>query len=268
MRAISLLALALISACGKPPSPPASNASAPPAASPLDRAAAFATRSTADRHEGWLEIVDDLEALREASPRDAGVLRDLLVAYGQLLAYERATPLGSNLCLVASRRMGEFERLASPLSIGDHDLVWHLRAWVAFVMGMSPLAAEACSTVKDPGRADEIRRSLDALGQRSFHEGANFACGQLRIRPFLNRDACPSDDLLWPERCYVAAPREDPAPDRTAMIAVCRMEGRWSLWVFALNRRELVMPLGPERPEERVVRSHVVRLFSDAEGAR
>jgi hypothetical protein len=266
MRATSVLALLVLASCGKPetPSPDASAARV----SPLERAAGFGDKDAADRHEGWLAVVEDLEAERSAQPRSVAVLRDLLVAYGQLLAFERTTALGSNVCLVASRRMKELEELASPLGDADRDLVWHMRAWLAFVMGMPPLAAEACSTMKSSEAAAEIRSSLEALGQRTYEEGRNFACGPLRVRPFINRGASPAEDALWPERCYVAAPLDDAALHRTTMIAVCRMDGRWSMWLHALNRRELLLPLGEQRPDEKLVRSHVIRILRDTGGSR
>jgi hypothetical protein len=186
-----------------------------------------------------------------------------LLAYGQLLTFERGTPLGSNVCLVAAARLAEFEALSRPLEPADHELVWQLRAWLYFVMRMTPLAAEALSTMKSASEAAPLRSALESIQQRYFNEGNCVTVGSTVVRTFLNRGKCPDNEQMWPERCYVATPAAGGTLDRTVMVALCRSEGRYYLWLYALNRSALVMPYGTTAPDGKAVWQQVASLIGD-----
>lgn len=230
----------------------------------LERVKTVATQDAAARHDAWLEAVEKLEAAYQEDPTHLGILRDLLMAYGQLLTFERGTPLGSNVCLVAAARLGEFEALARPLEPADHELVWHLRAWLFFVMRMTPLAAEALSTMKSASDAAPLRGALESIQQRYFDEGKCVKLGPVIVRTFLNRGKCPDNEQMWLERCYVATPAEGGTLDRTVMVALCRSEGRYYLWLYALNRSALVLPYGKTAPDGKALWQQVASLVGDA----
>lgn len=228
----------------------------------LDPVKSVSTQETARRHDAWLAAVENLETARAEDPTHLGILRDLLLAYGQLLSFERGTPLGSNICLVAAARLAEFEASSKPLDPADHDLVWQLRAWLYLVMRMTPLAAEALSTMKSASDAAPLRRALEAMNQRYFDEGNCVTVGPAVVRTFLNRGKCPDNEQMWPERCYVATPAAGGTLDRAVMIALCRSEGRYYLWLYALNRSALVMPYGATAPDGKAVWQQVASLVT------
>jgi len=63
-------------------------------------------------YEGWRRIAVDLERAHEKHPQHLGILRDLVVAYTQLNAFEDDSLRGSNLCALVPQRIAQYGLLA------------------------------------------------------------------------------------------------------------------------------------------------------------
>jgi len=86
------------------------------------------------RHDALLGAAESLEACHDLVAAHLGILRDLLIVYGNLLAFEERTSLGSNIFLLAGAGADDFQRLAQPLDRDDARMIQGLRAWLFFVM--------------------------------------------------------------------------------------------------------------------------------------
>ena len=91
-------------------------------------------KSDAERHDALLETAERLEAAYESDREHLGILRDLTMTYARLLAFEGRTSPGSNLCVLGSRRLAEFETAARPSDSADLKWATKIRACLHFQM--------------------------------------------------------------------------------------------------------------------------------------
>ena len=125
---------------------------------------------TRTQHDAWLETAQRLEERLQEDADHLGVLRDLIVAYLQLLSFEASTPLGSNLCLLGGRRVSEFESRAAPLDPPDRQLVEEARGLIFYTMKLYPCAAELLRDSTSAANGKGLRPILEAFGQSRFTE--------------------------------------------------------------------------------------------------
>jgi hypothetical protein len=216
--------------------------------------------SPESRHDAWLEVAERLEECRDDAPAHLGILRDLLSAYGNLLAFESTTSLGSNLCLLASERAAEYERLASPPDASDARLLRLLRASLFLVMKNYPCATEQLASLDGP-EAATLRRMMEAVGQAQFAEVERFTIGPLEVRVCRTRGGPPDGKLLWSQLYLIICPPGGPVPHRTMCYTLSRNgEGgdlRYSLYFASLNRSSLVQLYGDTPPDYADLREQV-----------
>src|SRR5437660_9928 len=173
-------------------------------------------------HDAWLETAGRLEERLQQDPEHLGVLRDLIVAYLDLLSFEASSPLGSNLCLLTGRRISEFEARAAPLDPPDRQLVDQGRALLFQAMKLYPCVAEMLNDAKVGPQGDGLRRTLGALGQARFAELERDKAGPLTLRTFRTLGSSPDPGLLWEELHFVLSSREPFVPESTVAYVLVR----------------------------------------------
>jgi hypothetical protein len=218
-------------------------------------------------HDAWLQVAEQLEDRYRQDPEHLGVLRDLLTAYAQLLAFERNSGLGGNLCLLASRGLADFEARAAPLDAADQALCRHLRAWLLFVMRLYP-AAEQAAAACAPDQAQKLRAALAALGQDRFLSLEDFRAGPLTVRAYRTLARPPDPDLLWAEVQFLVSRAEGGPPDGTVKYSLMRRgdagDTQYFLYFHSLNQSYLVRLYRATPPPYPELRRQVSELVQAA----
>lgn len=208
-----------------------------------------------EEHDALLEVADRLERLHEKDAEHLGVLRDLLTVYSQLLAFERESDLGSNLCVLASDKLVDFERRAAPLDSGDQQLVDRTRAWLHFVTHHYPPAAFTGDAA--------TRNSLSIIDQQYFETLESFKIGQLKAEVFSTIGESPDPDLLWDVYHILVGYPNDKNPAHQVGYTLCSQgkgkHQRWYLMGHVLNRSSMIRFFGTERPELLTMKSSVAQ---------
>jgi hypothetical protein len=222
------------------------------------RLAKGGARSLAEQHDDWLEVSSALEEAHVKDPDHLGILRDLLVAYAQLLAFESSSALGRELFLGACRRLAEFEQKAAPLDDGARAAAARLRAWLFLVMDLPPAALSALTS---PSELAEVRALLAPLGQDRFQELPSARAGAFTVRVFQTTGSQPDEGLLWGEVYWVATAGGDNRPDRTVAYVLARRGGRSYLVFRSANQQRIVALYGAGRPARADVEKTVKALL-------
>jgi hypothetical protein len=202
-------------------------------------------RSLAEQHDDWLEVTSALEDAHLKDPEHLGILRDLVVAYAQLLAFETSSALGGELFRGACRRLAELEQKAAPLDDSARAGAARLRAWLFMVMDLPPAALSALTA---PSDLAELRALLAPLGQDRFEELPSSRVAPFTVRVFHTTQAQPDEGLLWGEIYWVATAGGDNRPDRTVAYVLARRGGRSYLVFRSANQQRIVALYGAGRP--------------------
>ena len=219
-------------------------------------------------HDAWLETAERLERRLQQDPDNLGVLRDLVSAYVHLVEFEADTPLGSNICLLAGRRISEFERKAAPLDPVDARDMAKARVSLFYAMKLYPCVVESLKEIGDDGRAKSWRQALAIFDQADFTALETFPVGRVRVRVYQANGAPPDPRLLWEELYFIISGGDRVSPEGTTAYVLVHQgppgAERYFLYFRALNRSQLALIYGTRRPDLAALRSWVVNSVQTA----
>ncbi len=206
----------------------------------------------ARQHDTLLRQVGTLETQLDHSPDELRTLKELLEASVALLGFERGTDLGSNIFLLTSERLEDYQARTSPLTHEGQRFLAQLRATLFMTMRAYPEAMFALDQAGHTPDTLTIRAILEGLGQTKFHEMEQFAVGPLQISAFETQGVSPKPNLLWP-KYHLIARRAADAPLHLTIGLTLMQQGepgmtRYYLFLNSLNRTRLMAIYGTQAP--------------------
>ena len=212
-------------------------------------------------HDALLETAGRLEKLFQQDPTHLGILRDMIVAYMQLLEFESTTSLGANICLLGARRISEFEQKASPLGPDDQRLVEGARTEIFCYMKLFPCVVDYLRKSGHAEEANPWQQVLAILGQEKFTDLGTFSVGKLTVQTFRNDGLPPNPQLLWEELYFVISGRDPKAPESTTAYVLVQQgppgKEAYYLYFRAVNRSQLVLIFGRKKPDYEELRNWI-----------
>jgi len=119
-------------------------------------------------YKGWIKISEDLEKAHQKHPEHLGILKDLIVAYTQLNAFEDQTARGANLCQLIPWRIEEYKLLVDTLTPYEQKEFHKALALHYFQLKLYPLALLELENLTHDSGAILLKKGMSALGQGSF----------------------------------------------------------------------------------------------------
>ncbi len=225
-------------------------------------------------HEGWRKIAADLERAHEAHARHLGILRDLIVAYSKLSAYEGQSLSGTNICALIPQRIAEFELKAGPLSPTETRTFRRALAMLYYQIGLYPLAS--AETAEDPKDRELqiLKEAMQAIGQYEFAMPSDKAFeikGELatyRVTVHEAAGTAPSPKILFHHWYFITRPKDESnAPGRvwyTLSSQTLSSAPRYYLYGHTGNRHKVLAMYGRKKPTYEQVKAKITSLMAEA----
>jgi len=223
-------------------------------------------------HEGWRKIAVDLERAREKHPGHLGILKDLIVAYSQLNAFERHTVRGANLCSLIPRRIAEYKERAGPID-GDESREFHKAMALFYFQGaVYPLAMAELAPVSDDPEAAVLKQAMETIGQAGFSNQQSFEVRAARVVYTVavyqaSQSGPPDADMPFHHWYFVPTLRSATSPSSVCYSLVSHKltkARRYYLYGHTAGRRKLLMIYGTTMPTLEILEAKVRELMTTA----
>jgi tetratricopeptide (TPR) repeat protein len=222
----------------------------------------------AQRHDALLNDVARLEADYARDSGDTAILGALIEAYSALLTYEQATDFGSNLFVLASRRLARYAARADPDDAAAAAFIARTNANLYMILRAFPDANRWLAAAGTHAEAEMLRGMLAALDQRRFTPVEEYALGPFVVSAVETAGTPPNASLLWPLLDFTAKPFTDAPPHRTIAFVLVRQgeadAPRYYLYLHSLNRARLIALFGTERPAYEAVKARIAASLNGA----
>lgn len=223
-------------------------------------------------HESWRRAAVSLERAHEKHPRHLGILRDLVVAYTHLNAFETATERGSRLCVLIPARIGRYQDIAGKLTTAEERTFRSALALLYFQMELYPLALGEVQQVGDDEHLTSLRRAIAAIGHDGFELTEEFERkGHLTtyaVSVYRSKGQPASDKALFHHWYFVTRPGDvSPTPGLvwfTLSSQTLVSSPRYYLYGFTGNSRKVLRIYGHEKPKLDDVKAYLEDFLQNA----
>ncbi len=227
------------------------------------------SRKWAPAHEGWRKIAVDLERAHEKHPDHLGILKDLIVAYSQLNAFERHTVRGMNLCSLIPQRIAEYKERAGPLDGAESREFRKAMAMFYFQSALYPLAMAELAPVSDDPEAAVLKQVMGTIGQAGFSNHQSFEVqSQQTVYTVAvyraSRSGPPEAKMPFHHWYFVPTLRGATSPSSVCYSLASHKltkARRYYLYGHTAGRRKLLMMYGPTMPAFETVEAKVRELM-------
>jgi tetratricopeptide (TPR) repeat protein len=223
-------------------------------------------------HAGWTKIAASLEQARRKHPRHAGILRDLVAAYAQLIAFERGSARAANLALLIPNTMVEYEAAAGELPAEDAAFFHRALAALYLQEELYPLAAAHLGQTSEDEEKRLLQDTLAALGQAEFAERENFRVpsGLLpyRVTVYEAQGQAPDARVLFHRWYFVTRPDDGSNAPGQVWYTLSEQQladaPRYYLYGHSAGLKKALALYGQRRPSYEEVRERVKELVLGA----